>query len=821
MTVVQHMMRRISSLVPLRHIPLTRNTFGLRRQDFSDMQAASTLSSERRAVYEAHTVDQLKEILRAYGLKVSGRKNELIERLSSVTQNGAIAKPESVSVTDVNAFPTNDDNDLSDDENVISDDEDFLSDDESHALDDHLDYYTDGDWLGDDEIKPQKKKKKKKKNGKRANAFEKFADFVRKHQPVDIDDTERFKELYKRETNQKWKPKIYRQFGYKKLKQFVHENPFIERKKVNGRWRILIKEELETNTSDVSERPQSANSAIPSAAQNMALVVPSPAEPVASGRALARSTSRSRPSPRQNLPATISARDSTETTKRNPAPSTKEKTFIQLNGYDDQQPSFSELANLRQLNGEGGNGKKGNSDDIVIDDNSIVLDEEEFAKLRTALSLKSQRPRVYLSNRSSDFHESALLGYKTQFLDKDESINDKSDATPDAPDEKQFFEADTNVCKSIYLNTHDPFCIATVGVQGAGKSHTLATVLESCLLPAHPIVQLRQPMTALVLHYDLNVSSICGVAGLLSPSSRITHGPKLDREQTVVLVSPTFYRQRKEFYGDYVKVRPLLLKWSSLTADHIKRIMGIRPADSQLYVASFLNLIRSYQRQELLPSFRTFIDEVREVCTINGQQGPLEQRISLLESIVADAEGNTDIAGDAMDIEDALASGLKMIIADLTDPLLSKADCNGLFQVITEKFRTTNTAGGKILALDEAHKFMDGVASDGLSESIVDAARLMRHDGMRLVVSTQSPLALAPELLELVSVAIMHQFHSHDWWRYLQHKLPMPDSAFSTILNLTPGHAMVFASRSTLADNLLGLEIRPRLTADFGSSRTN
>lgn len=174
-----------------------------------------------------------------------------------------------------------------------------------------------------------------------------------------------------------------------------------------------------------------------------------------------------------------------------------------------------------------------------------------------------------------------------------------------------------------------------------------------------------------------------------------------------------------------------------------------------------------------------------------------------------------------MDIEDALASGLKMIIADLTDPLLSKADCNGLFQVITEKFRTTNTAGGKILALDEAHKFMDGVASDGLSESIVDAARLMRHDGMRLVVSTQSPLALAPELLELVSVAIMHQFHSHDWWRYLQHKLPMPDSAFSTILNLTPGHAMVFASRSTLADNLLGLEIRPRLTADFGSSRTN
>jgi hypothetical protein len=40
------------------------------------------------------------------------------------------------------------------------------------------------------------------------------------------------------------------------------------------------------------------------------------------------------------------------------------------------------------------------------------------------------------------------------------------------------------------------------------------------------------------------------------------------------------------------------------------------------------------------------------------------------------------------------------------------------------------TAGsGKMLALDEAHKYMDGVATDGLSQAIVNVARLMRHDG--------------------------------------------------------------------------------------------
>jgi hypothetical protein len=35
----------------------------------------------------------------------------------------------------------------------------------------------------------------------------------------------------------------------------------------------------------------------------------------------------------------------------------------------------------------------------------------------------------------------------------------------------------------------------------------------------------------------------------------------------------------------------------------------------------------------------------------------------------------------------------------------------------------------------------------------------MRHEGMRVAVSTQSPKVLAPELLELVSVAVLHNFH--------------------------------------------------------------
>jgi DNA helicase HerA-like ATPase len=128
---------------------------------------------------------------------------------------------------------------------------------------------------------------------------------------------------------------------------------------------------------------------------------------------------------------------------------------------------------------------------------------------------------------------------------------------------------------------------------------------------------------------------------------------------------------------------------------------------------------------------------------------------------------------------------------------------------------------------------MDGAVADGLSDAIVDTARLMRHDGIRLFVSTQSPLALAPELLELVSVAVMHRFHSRDWHVYLAKKLPLPEGSFEAVRELQPGHALVFATRAVVdrgepldsadaGESMLAhVRVRQRITADRGATRTN
>ena len=92
-------------------------------------------------------------------------------------------------------------------------------------------------------------------------------------------------------------------------------------------------------------------------------------------------------------------------------------------------------------------------------------------------------------------------------------------------------------------------------------------------------------MSVLVLHYDQNVASVCEATGLISAIPRLSRilaeanasqpqssggdgapptpsaGPRcLPRSNMVVLVSPSYWRQRKAFYGDYCIVKPLLFR---------------------------------------------------------------------------------------------------------------------------------------------------------------------------------------------------------------------------------------------------------------------
>ena len=223
--------------------------------------------------------------------------------------------------------------------------------------------------------------------------------------------------------------------------------------------------------------------------------------------------------------------------------------------------------------------------------------------------------------------------------------------------------------------------------QGGGKSHTLSCVLEACLVPCpeEGVCRLNRPMAALVLHFDPSPASVCEVTGLISPSPRLAGyaTPRcLPRERMMVLVSPSYYHQRRAFYGAYCEVRPLLFSWASLTADHLRRIMRIGEGDNQLYVAAMLNVLRGFQRDAALPTFERFLETIVTVCDAKGQSAPLMQRLELLKSVVRESRTNASLAHVATDLADVCHAG-GLVVVDLTDPLLSSAEANGIFQVNT------------------------------------------------------------------------------------------------------------------------------------------
>lgn len=210
-----------------------------------------------------------------------------------------------------------------------------------------------------------------------------------------------------------------------------------------------------------------------------------------------------------------------------------------------------------------------------VDVSSLLT--QPTAKGQSALQLQARRASLGDETAAACFEEMSLLGHV---------VDDDADSNSAPP----LLLAE----KPVFLNTHEPFCLTAVGVQGAGKSHSLATVLESCLVQCESdqVTRLHKPMTALVLHYDQNITAVCEAAGLLLPSPKIRQHASVPKSKAVVLVSPTFYRQRAKFYGDFCTVRPLLFKWNSLTADHIKYVCTKNLAPLSM---SFLLLLLSYE----------------------------------------------------------------------------------------------------------------------------------------------------------------------------------------------------------------------------------
>jgi hypothetical protein len=195
-----------------------------------------------------------------------------------------------------------------------------------------------------------------------------------------------------------------------------------------------------------------------------------------------------------------------------------------------------------------------------------------------------------------------------------------------------------------------------------------------------------------------------------------------------------------------------------------------------------------------------------------------------------------------------------------------------LFNICLSLFLEQDSSIGRLIALDEAHKYMrESPECQTLTNSLLETIRLQRHLGARVIISTQEP-SISPKLLDLCSVTFVHRFTSPDWLNTLKTHIAAVSSAprlhpdddtssetddpseiqsdamenriravkfaskdplqelFSMIVGLQVGEALVFAPSAVisctedenglqrLAHKMLKVRVRTRLTADGGKS---
>jgi len=387
----------------------------------------------------------------------------------------------------------------------------------------------------------------------------------------------------------------------------------------------------------------------------------------------------------------------------------------------------------------------------------------------------------------------------------------------------------------IYLNIHEPFCGVMVGVQGAGKSHTTNCIIENCMISNPPITKIKQPLSTLVFHYDQNEDIACEAASLTtigSPDPDLEANPNSVLGNLVVLVSPGNFKKRYHKYRELpnCKVYPLLLGFSRLGVVQLKQLMNVGKDEHQLYMQVVMAVLR--RRQKAGWPAQTF-EEFKEACLeqkfLKQQSNPLRQRLQLLESFLYDTEENESFRmGAAQDLTHYFQPGT-MVICDLTDPLIDPQGANCMFQVILSLFIEKRMKCGKLVVFDEAHKYLDRSVGN-LCDDVTHLVRQMRHYGVRVLVSTQNPMVLPHELLELCSFAILHRFFSRVWFDHLRSRLNLSPETLQECCNLRTGEAVVYCSQGKILQpapiSVIGPKtyrclIRERMTRDNGITIVN
>lgn len=251
----------------------------------------------------------------------------------------------------------------------------------------------------------------------------------------------------------------------------------------------------------------------------------------------------------------------------------------------------------------------------------------------------------------------------------------------------------------VFLNTNAPFSTFVCGVQGSGKSHTTACMIENAVVPSKTLGELKKPMSALVFSYGewSNGGANFTLSEAISLATPAAGFPHLKAKKITVLVSPT-NPAIKTLYERYdVQVIPFMLKPSSLDISALRALMAVDETSAvPLYMAKIESILRdiAMKSKDGVVDYSEFKKAVDKQGFDAHQENMLNMHLNLLETFL-DQKGELP--------EPSYGAG-EIVIIDLSDQFLTPSTACVLFKLGLEQFLKCSKVKGKLVVLDEAHK---------------------------------------------------------------------------------------------------------------------
>ena len=370
--------------------------------------------------------------------------------------------------------------------------------------------------------------------------------------------------------------------------------------------------------------------------------------------------------------------------------------------------------------------------------------------------------------------------------------------------------------KKIALDLAKTTAISLFGVQGAGKSYTIGTVAEMVLKQIKNVNQLPSPLAGVIFHYSESMDYAPEFTSMNKPNDNPAeiealldfYNAQPASVQDIVLLAPKDkIEERKEQYPN-LDVQTIAFSSKELDVASWLFLLGA-VGNEALYIKQVKALMKSIRNNLTLENIRK---EVQKSSIPDEKKNLIEDRLNLAQEYI----------NDDFSLKDVLRPG-RLVVVDLRDEFIEKDDALKLFVVMLNVFSGVKAVQGqhfnKFIVFDEAHKYMD---NKELSSTIATAIKEMRHKGVSIMIASQDPTGLPPEIIELSSILIMHRFNSPAWLKHIQKAITQTAALTpADLAGLKTGEAFIWANESSdpqFTSRPLKVKTRPRATKHGGAT---